>query len=103
MGLLLVSMMSLQERKDSSDGDPLLSQVRANICDGWPSKVPEELLESGRLKQELTFWNITCEARGLCTVVPGVLHARMLWLWHEGYLGILKLKHCCKVCYGGQG
>lgn len=69
----LQDMVSLQELKGASDADSVLSQVCAYIWDGWPRKVPEELLGFSRVKQELSCWNDTCVAHGLCTAVPSVL------------------------------
>lgn len=39
---------------------------------------------------------VTCVARGLCTVVPGLLHTHVLEMAHKGHLGIVKLKQCCR-------
>lgn len=92
----LQATVSLQELKDASEADPVLSQVRTYIRDGWPHRVPEELLGFSRVKQELYCWNDACVARGLCTVVPGALRARVLAMAHEGHLGIVKLKQRCR-------
>lgn len=91
----LQATVSLLELKEASEQDPVLSQLCTFIRNGWPNKVPEELAAFFRLKQELSCWNDTCVARGLCTVVPGALRALVLTMAHEGHLGIVKLKQRC--------
>lgn len=92
----LQTTVSLQELKEASELDPVLSQLRVYIQNGWPNKVPEELAAFSRVKQELSCWNGTCVARGLCTVIPSALRARVLAMAHEGHLGIVKLKQRCR-------
>lgn len=92
----LQTTVSLQELKEASELDPVLSQLRDYIQNGWPHKVPDELAPFSRVKQELSCWNETCVARGLCTVIPTALRARVLTMAHEGHLGIVKLKQRCR-------
>ncbi|KAL0148985.1 hypothetical protein M9458_055789 [Cirrhinus mrigala] len=92
----LQAVISLQELKEASEQDPVLSQLRVYILNGWPQEVPEGLAAFSRIKQELSCWNDTCVARGLCTVFPNTLHARVLAMAHEGHLGIVKLKQRCR-------
>ena len=92
----LQSTVSLQELKDASEQDPVLSTLCTYVRDGWPPVVPEELAAFSRVRQELSCWNDTCVARGLCTVIPGALRARVLSMAHEGHLGIVKLKQRCR-------
>ncbi|RXN34374.1 gypsy-16 si [Labeo rohita] len=91
----LQAVISLQELKEASEQDPVLSQLRVYILNGWPQEVPEGLAAFSRIKQELSCWNDTCVARGLCTVIPSTLRARVLAMAHEGHLGIVKLKQRC--------
>ena len=92
----LQSTVSLQELRDASEQDPILSTLCTYIRDGWPPVVPEELATFSRVRQELSCWNDACVARGLCTVIPGALRARVLSMAHEGHLGIVKLKQRCR-------
>ncbi|KAL0148283.1 hypothetical protein M9458_056429 [Cirrhinus mrigala] len=92
----LQAVISLQELKEASEQDPVLSQLRVYILNGWPQEVPEGLAAFSRIKQELSCWNDTCVARGLCTVIPSTLRARVLAMAHEGHLGIVKLKQRCR-------
>ncbi|KAL0148064.1 hypothetical protein M9458_056604 [Cirrhinus mrigala] len=92
----LQAVISLQELKEASEQDPVLSQLRVYILNGWPQEVPEGLAAFSRIKQELSCWNDTCAARGLCTVIPSTLRARVLAMAHEGHLGIVKLKQRCR-------
>ncbi len=96
-------VVSLQELKEASEQDPVLSQLRVYILNGWPQEVPEGLAAFYRIKHELSCWNDTCVARGLCTVIPSTLRARVLAMAHEGHLGIVKLKHAAETGFGGQG
>ncbi len=70
----------VQELKEASEQDPVLSQLRVYILNSWPQEVPEGLAAFYRIKHELSCWNGTCVARGLCTVIPGTLRARV-WRW----------------------
>ncbi len=92
----LQDVVSLQELKTASDQDPILSQLRTYIRGGWPSNVSGELAAFSPVKDNLSCWNDVCMARGLCTVVPGSLRARVLAMAHEGHLGIVKLKQRCR-------
>lgn len=75
--------------RQTSEQVPALSQFCNFIQEGWLSKVPEELAVFSQVKQELSFWNVTCMACGLYTVVTGALFARILAMVHEGHL-----RHC---------
>jgi len=57
----LQETLSLKELQDASADDPVLSTLSTYIRQGWPAKVPDELLA-------YSCWNDTCIARGLCTV-----------------------------------
>lgn len=92
----LQGTVPLQELRDASADDPVLSTLSTYIRHGWPVKVPEELLTYSRVRAELSCWNDTCVARGLCTVVPRALQARVLAMAHEGHLGIVRLKQRCR-------
>lgn len=92
----LQETVSLQELRDASADDFVLSTLLTYIRQGWPGKVPDELLPYHRVREELSCWNDTCVARGLCTVVPGDLRARVLAMAHEGHLGIVRLKQRCR-------
>lgn len=92
----LQSTVSLQELQTASEQDPLLSQLRAFIRSGWPTKVPDELAPFHRVKDELSCWNDVCIARGLCTVIPDCLRARILTMAHDGHLGIVRVKQRCR-------
>ncbi len=83
-------VVSLQELKEASEQDPVLSQLRVYILNGWPQEVPEGLAAFYRIKHELSCWNDTCVARGFCTVIPSTLRAHVLAMAHEGHLGIVK-------------
>lgn len=73
----LQSIVSLPELKTASEQDPILSQLRTYIREGWPSQVSGELSAFAHVKDELSCWNDTCVAHGLCTVIPGPLRARV--------------------------
>ncbi|KAL0161729.1 hypothetical protein M9458_045454, partial [Cirrhinus mrigala] len=92
----LQSIVSLHELKTASEQDPILSQLRTYIREGLPAQVSGELSAFARVKDELSCWNDTCVARGLCTVIPEPLCARVLKMAHEGHLGIVKLKQRCR-------
>ncbi|XP_062373903.1 uncharacterized protein K02A2.6-like [Sardina pilchardus] len=92
----LQETVSLRELVDASAADPVLSVVSAYIRHGWPTKVPDELSPYFRIREQLACWNDTCVARGLCTVVPSALRARVLAMAHEGHLGIVRLKQRCR-------
>ena len=94
----LESTVTLQDLKEASEQDPVISQLCSYILQGWPRELPEELLAFSHVKQELSCWNDTCVAHGLCTVIPGALRARVLAMAHECHLGIVKLKQrCCDL------
>ncbi|KAI3361667.1 hypothetical protein L3Q82_002032 [Scortum barcoo] len=84
--------VSLQELEAASAQDPVLTKLRTFIRGGWPTKVPEELQPFYRVKAEaeLSCWNDVCVARGVCTVIPSALRARVLTMVHEGHLGVIK-------------
>ncbi|KAI3364021.1 hypothetical protein L3Q82_010786 [Scortum barcoo] len=86
----LQGAVSLQELEAASAQDPVLTQLRTFIRGGWPTKVPEDLQPFYRVKAELSCWNDVCVARGLCTVIPSALRARVLTMMHEGHLGFVK-------------
>ena len=88
----LQPVVSLEELQAESDKDPILSKLRTYIRTGWPSKVPEDLKPFARVKEELSCWADTCVSRGLCTVIPSTLRARVLVMAHEGHLGVVKVK-----------
>ncbi|KAK0135791.1 hypothetical protein N1851_028355 [Merluccius polli] len=92
----LQETVSLREIQDASADDPTLSTLSTYIRQGWPARVPDEMLPYSRVRDELSCWNDTCIARGLCTVVPSALRARALAMAHEGHLGIVKLKQRCR-------
>ena len=92
----LQAAVSLQDLQLASAQDPTLSQVRTYIREGWPRKVPEELAPFHRVRDDLSCWNDVCVARGLCTVVPSTLRARILSMAHEGHLGIVRVKQRCR-------
>lgn len=92
----LQTTVSLQDLQQSSEQDPVLSRLRAFIRTGWPPKVPEELTPFYRVREELSCWGDVCVARGLRTVVPSCLRARILLMAHEGHLGIVKVKQRCR-------
>lgn len=88
----LQSAVSLEELQHESECDPTLSSLRTYIRSGWPAKVGDELMPFTRVRDELSCWGDVCVSRGLCTVVPCSLRARVLSMAHEGHLGIVKLK-----------
>lgn len=88
--------VSLRELQDASAADPVLSSVSTYIRQGWPAKVSNELSPYFRIREELACWHDTCVARGLCTVVPSVVRARVLAIAHKGHLGIIRLKQRCR-------
>ncbi|KAJ8332536.1 hypothetical protein SKAU_G00423250 [Synaphobranchus kaupii] len=92
----LQTTVSLQDLQQASEQDPVLSQLRAFIRTGWPPKVSEELAPFYRVREELSCWGDVCVARGLRTVVPSCLRARILLMAHEGHLGIVKVKQRCR-------
>ena len=92
----LQSVVTLEELQTESDSDPILSKLCTYIRNGWPSRIPEELKTFARVKDELSCWADTCVSRGLCTVIPNTLRARVLSMSHEGHLGIVKLKQRCR-------
>ena len=87
----LQETVSLREIQDASADDPTLSTLSTYIRQGWPVRVPDEMLPYSRVRDELSCWNDTCIARGLCTVVPSALRARALAMAHEGHLGIRRV------------
>jgi len=92
----LQETVSLKELQSASADDPVPSTLSTYIRQGWPVKVPDELLAYSRIREELSCWNDTCVACGLCTVVPGALRARVLAIAHKGHLGIVRLKQRCR-------
>ena len=92
----LQSVVTLEELQTESESDPLLSKLRTYIRNGWPSRIPDELKPFAKVKDELSCWADTCVSRGLCTVIPVTLRARVLSMAHEGHLGIVKLKQRCR-------
>lgn len=87
--------------RQTSEQVPALSQFCNFIQEGWLSKVPEELAVFSQVKQELSFWNVTCMACGMCmaftqwSLVP-CLHVYWLWCMRVTCV-IVKLKqHCSK-------
>ncbi|KAG7453524.1 gypsy-16 si [Solea senegalensis] len=92
----LQGAVSLRELQDASAQDSVLNQLRTFIREGWPSKVSEELAPFHRVKDDLSCWNDVCVARGLCTVVPSALRARILAMVHEGHLGVVRVKQRCR-------
>ncbi|KAG1938978.1 retrotransposable element [Pimephales promelas] len=92
----LQSAVSLEELRHESECDPTLSSLRTYIRSGWPARVCDELMPFKRVRDELSCWGDVCVSRGLCTVVPGSLRARVLSMAHEGHLGIVKLKQRCR-------
>ncbi|KAL0150690.1 hypothetical protein M9458_053994, partial [Cirrhinus mrigala] len=81
----LQSIVSLQELKTASEQDPIFSQLRTYIREGWPAQVSGELSAFARVKDELSCWNDTCPLR-----------AHVLKMAHEGHLGIVTLKQRCR-------
>lgn len=63
----LLSTVSLQELKAALEQDPLLSQLHTYIREGLSSQVSGKLLAFVHVKDELSCWNDTYVARGLCT------------------------------------
>ena len=92
----LLYNVSLSELQDASAADPALSLVASYIRNCWPNNVPGNLSAYFRDREQLACWNDSCVARGLCTVVPSVLRARVLAMAHEGHLGIVRLKQRCR-------
>ncbi|KAG1960305.1 retrotransposable element [Pimephales promelas] len=92
----LQSGVSLEELRHESECDPTLSSLCTYIRSGWPARVCDKLMPFKRVRDELSCWGDVCVSRGLCTVVPGSLRARVLSMAHEGHLGIVKLKQRCR-------
>ncbi|KAJ8368319.1 hypothetical protein SKAU_G00083470 [Synaphobranchus kaupii] len=92
----LQSAVSLEELQRESEQDPLLSTLCIYIRTGWPSRVPEGLAPFAGVRHELSCWGNVCVSRGLCTVVPSGLRARVLSMAHEGHLGIVRVKQRCR-------
>lgn len=92
----LQPVVTLEELRAESDKDPILQTLCTYIINGWPPRVPEDLKPFARVKDELSCWADTCVSRGLCTVIPSALRARVLSMAHEGHLGIVKLKQRCR-------
>ena len=79
----LQPVVTLEELNTESGRDPILSKLCTYIRNGWPSHIPEELKPFARVKDELSCWADTCVSRGLCTVVPNTLRARVVSCqWH---------------------
>ncbi len=91
----LQAAVSLQELQQTSGHDPILSQLRTFVCEGWPSKVLEELVPFHRVRGDLSCWNDVCVAWGLCAIVPSALRAGVFSMVHKGHLGIVKVKQRC--------
>lgn len=92
----LQESVSLEQLQRESKCDPTLTTLRIYIRSGWPARVPEELKPFAKVQNELSCWGDVCVSRGLCTVVPRSLRARVLSMAHEGHLGIVKLKQRCR-------
>ncbi|KAJ8353781.1 hypothetical protein SKAU_G00213480 [Synaphobranchus kaupii] len=91
----LQSAVSLEELQRESEQDPLLSTLCIYIRTGWPSRVPEDLAPFAGVRHELSCWGNVCVSRGLCTVVPSGLRARVLSMAHEaGKVGRQPQHHC---------
>ncbi|KAJ8375049.1 hypothetical protein SKAU_G00056290 [Synaphobranchus kaupii] len=91
----LQSAVSLEELQRESEQDPLLSTLCIYIRTGWPSWVPEDLAPFAGVRHELSCWGNVCVSRGLCTVVPSGLRARVLSMAHEaGKVGRQPQHHC---------
>ncbi|KAI3364779.1 hypothetical protein L3Q82_000918 [Scortum barcoo] len=87
--------ISLQELEAASARDPVLTQLRAFIRGGWPTKVSEE---SKPIVSGMTFLAGTMSVwrGGFATVVPSALRARVLTMVHEGHLGVVKVRQRCR-------
>lgn len=92
----LQPMVTLENLQAESEKDPILTKLRTYIRTGWPAKIPEELKPFSRVRDELSCWADTCVSRGLRTVIPTTLRARVLVMAHDGHLGVVKLKQRCR-------
>ena len=80
-----------QQLKLATEHDPLLSQVRQYIKEGWPSVVPEEFKAYLSRKQELTLQN-DCIFWGSRVVIPPKLQQALLQELHQDHPGIFRVK-----------
>lgn len=84
----LQAAVSLQDLQTASGQDPTLSQLRTFIQEGWPAKVPEELVPYHRSRHDLSCWNGDCVVRGF----PSALRGSILTMVHEGHLSAVRVK-----------
>ncbi|KAM9314813.1 complement C3-like [Pholidichthys leucotaenia] len=88
--------ISLQELQAASEQDPTLTQLHAFIHEGWPSIMLGELASFHRFKDDLSYWNNICVARGHCMMIPEALKGRILTMVHKGHLGVVRVKQRCR-------
>ena len=70
--------------------NPLLSKGLHYVKMGWPQKVEPALSLYFARRNKLTIEE-DCLLRGIQVIVPPNLHKRMLELFHESHLGVVKM------------
>ncbi len=94
----LQSAVSLEELQKESEHDPMLTTLHTYILSGWQARVLEELVPFARVWNELSCWSDVCVSRGLCTVVPSSLRARVLSMAHGAKRFFVKsYQRCCDI------
>ena len=71
--------------------DPKLSRVYKYTLSGWPEQVPEDLKPFWHRRWELTV-EAGCVIWGIRVLVPKKLCKQVLEMFHEGHLGIVRMK-----------
>ncbi len=99
----LEKLVTPSELKVNSEEDPILTQVRGYIQNGWPSSTSEELKVFAKLKDELFIFNSSCVGRGERAVIPDALQQRVLHMAHDGHPGIVRMKEKCRVAVWWPG
>ena len=92
------SIITLDELRLASGNDDLFCQVCRFTINGWLRTIEDSLLwPFSQIRDELSFWNNSCLARGERAVVPASLQQKILSMAHEGHSGMVKTKQKCRT------
>ena len=83
--------MSVSELRSATRADPLLARVRHCLQQGWPHKIPPELLPYWRRRGEMTLEG-DCVLWGMRVVIPVKFQSKVLAELHQGHPGIVRMK-----------
>ena len=87
---------SRNQLKDSTNKDPVISEVKRYVCEGWPQHIDKpEVQEFKKYSSSLSVVD-DCLINGNRVVIPEAMRKQILDILHLGHFGMQKMKQLAR-------